>query len=1260
MQQSKRVEVLGRHLRQPKKPQPFREWVTDHYVSPYTVEQCPLDAVVLYNPSLHANNVAIEDLLSVWPKLPIIQTVQEGRRLAVGVHDHVPIPKSTWGKMDVFERCWNEYILHHAWLRGKKVGFYPMWSPMAEDSAVARAVLKMGLHWVGAAPAAMDGLGKIEYKRFCQANGMPTADFFELSVSGVTDHEEACKRMTDKYFELVKGTALEGHSCFVKSDFGGGGRGTKKVPTPDRESIYSSIRKVVAETGKTDLIYAELALDLRGAQLYQMEMEADAGNLVDGGRLVYFNARNQKMVELGFSSEEVVKFIPAGVYKECQRCAELVARLSKYDGRGTNEILIVHLANGEWKIFNSEFNKRIQVEHKALAHLKRYHDGHLFNTVADQLMRSCGYPPPDYLVDLLPSGHGAVGHVRLISPQITATGDIMFPAGVIVDSLLLPKGFTATIDIGPLFSDTDAQFGAVVALGNDWQDLIRKLQFFAAETVVFGQKIRRDYFLFLQKFFHDQRVANMTLSCNKTFDVLSNAVPAETRTVQVANYLSNSVAELLVNSWRPEAGVPNRPYPTAAQISEFEELQSELNVMPVVRRTPFEDFLQHLDEERYFRDLKAQLNVLGGGMVSIFPRDVQQESGGSESHLIAGVSRMIMERLGAACGYFGLEIGGAQYQTAEMIRINSALVQEKSICCNMMTHSLTRAHWVNALEILSPAQIRYVLLATANMVRKAFNLPMNCKIVPYHPYNFHAGNVEEQDVVTAIMLEVGMTPIPTFSWDPRFTAEHFDSWLQRQYGLWHKAGRTLHHLRVKNAGQTKDWTAERIFSHVQQIRDAHKRAYGPDAEPIVQIHNHNFNGNAAHTVRRALDLCQAAGYNLLLIDTAPPAMTHNDNLVITKSLRLTPEQRRVLNRFNEACHITWQLSVRFQDFSLINTDPDTIWAGGTGSSDQIAARKLGLENSDVEPAKFLGAQVTGIGAIVTPYSQWSMVTGYNCYKQGFRTFDEVLKHIEGGGTLNLPRNILLGLYEWRTLLPKPAHVKKLIANHMRQDPALFKEAGQARRVFPPFDVEAIKKQIIAVAPHRVITELDVSRVIQYGNFAIKTIEAEALAKDMNWAIYLPHIAFARSVPVGAKFTIFGLPVVYAGREEVPNTADVVITYGFKGQWIRVTTKDVVKQKLLEGAGKGPEILLADPANPNHVGAPMPGMIEALYAKVGQPIKAGDQLYAINSMKMVTVIKAGPEHAGKVVANIYVKKGEELSFSADGKAPLVMALAPASK
>jgi pyruvate carboxylase len=66
---------------------------------------------------------------------------------------------------------------------------------------------------------------------------------------------------------------------------------------------------------------------------------------------------------------------------------------------------------------------------------------------------------------------------------------------------------------------------------------------------------------------------------------------------------------------------------------------------------------------------------------------------------------------------------------------------------------------------------------------------------------------------------------------------------------------------------------------------------------------------------------------------------------------------------------------------------------------------------------------------------------------------------------------------------------------------------------------------------------------------------------------------------------------------------------------------------------------ADPADPSHVPAPMPGMIVTVAVKPGQKIRSGDPLVSIEAMKMETQIRA--ERDGTVKA-VHAKPGDTVS------------------
>lgn len=65
---------------------------------------------------------------------------------------------------------------------------------------------------------------------------------------------------------------------------------------------------------------------------------------------------------------------------------------------------------------------------------------------------------------------------------------------------------------------------------------------------------------------------------------------------------------------------------------------------------------------------------------------------------------------------------------------------------------------------------------------------------------------------------------------------------------------------------------------------------------------------------------------------------------------------------------------------------------------------------------------------------------------------------------------------------------------------------------------------------------------------------------------------------------------------------------------------------------------ADPANPNHLGAPMPGVISTLAVKTGQKVTTGDVLLSIEAMKMETAIHA--ERDG-VIGEVHVQSGDQI-------------------
>ena len=132
---------------------------------------------------------------------------------------------------------------------------------------------------------------------------------------------------------------------------------------------------------------------------------------------------------------------------------------------------------------------------------------------------------------------------------------------------------------------------------------------------------------------------------------------------------------------------------------------------------------------------------------------------------------------------------------------------------------------------------------------------------------------------------------------------------------------------------------------------------------------------------------------------------------------------------------------------------------------------------------------------------------------------------------------------------------------------------------------------------------------------------------------LPTPAFFYGIPESEEITAelgFGkaLLITLHGQADAADDGEVKLLFELNGQ----SRLGRVAKHGAQAVSTNP---LSESGNPDHVGAPMPGMIAAAAVTAGQKVKKGDPLLSIEAMKMETQIRA---EADATVLQVLARRG----------------------
>jgi acetyl/propionyl-CoA carboxylase alpha subunit/acetyl-CoA carboxylase carboxyltransferase component len=346
--------------------------------------------------------------------------------------------------------------LERALLEAKADAVWVGWGFVAEDIAFAELCARLNLTFIGPPPSAMRTLGdKVEAKILAEKVGVPLAPWSGGPVETPGDAR--------RHAESI------GYPLIVKARSGGGGRGIRKVYSPDELELAIERTQGEAERSFGDpVVFLErLVTDARHVEV---QVIADNyGNVwAPGVRDCSIQRRNQKVIEE--SSSPLLTKEQADHLRSVS--ADLV-RAAGYRGAGTVE----YLYQPDQKTFTFlEVNTRLQVEHPIteattgldLVKLQ------IFVAGGGALEGEC---PPEF------------GHAVEARLNAEDADNGFAPAPGTVRLLRFPLGPGIRVDTGIAQGDVippdyDSMVAKVIAWGRDRNEALARLRTALRETTV--------------------------------------------------------------------------------------------------------------------------------------------------------------------------------------------------------------------------------------------------------------------------------------------------------------------------------------------------------------------------------------------------------------------------------------------------------------------------------------------------------------------------------------------------------------------------------------------------------------------------------------------------------------------------------------------------------------------------------------------------------------------------------------------------------
>lgn len=349
---------------------------------------------------------------------------------------------------------------------------HPGFGFLSENAEFARLCEKFGIIFIGPSYKSIEMLGdKAAAKETMAAAGVPVIPGSEGAVASI----EEAKAIAEK----------AGYPILVKASAGGGGRGIRRVDSPDDlEAQMTAAQQEAKNFFGDDSVYIEKFLINPHHVEIQIIADTHGNYIYLGERDCSMQRRNQKVLE-----ECPSPIVNDDLRRRMGEAAVTAAKQCGYYNAGTIEFLV----DDDRNFYFMEMNTRIQVEHPITEEVTG------FDLVKAQIEIADGKALDVKQEDIRMNGHAIECRINAENPELGFR-----PSPGTIKSLYVPGGPGIRID-GTVYQGYtitphyDSMISKLIAHGRTRDEAIKKMKWALSEFIVDGVDTNIDFQLELIK-----------------------------------------------------------------------------------------------------------------------------------------------------------------------------------------------------------------------------------------------------------------------------------------------------------------------------------------------------------------------------------------------------------------------------------------------------------------------------------------------------------------------------------------------------------------------------------------------------------------------------------------------------------------------------------------------------------------------------------------------------------------------------------------